>query len=109
MTPPILRASVPACIDAVNRGDTNAFLAFVPNDGVVDDWGRRFLGHDAIRGWSDTEFIGAKGHMSVTKVTQARNEVSVDAGWKRNFYSGHSRFVFVLDGQHIREIRIVDR
>jgi hypothetical protein len=24
----------------------------------VDDWGREFVGTDAIRGWSDREFIG---------------------------------------------------
>jgi hypothetical protein len=38
-------------VAAVNRGNTEAFLACFPADGVVDDWGRRFTGHEAIRGW----------------------------------------------------------
>jgi hypothetical protein len=29
-------------------------------DDVVDDWGREFRGPDAIRGWSDREFIGGQ-------------------------------------------------
>ncbi len=93
-------------VEAVNRGDTEAFLAFFPENGVVDDWGRRFVGHDAIRGWSDREFIGAKGKMTVTKVEQKGNEVSVMADWKSNYYSGASCFVFVLDGEQIQEMRI---
>jgi hypothetical protein len=51
-------------VDAVNRGDNEAFLAFFPKDGVVVDSGRRFAGHKAILGWSDREFIGAKGRIS---------------------------------------------
>jgi hypothetical protein len=93
-------------VDAVNRGDTAAFLAFFPEDGVVDDWGRKFVGHSAIRSWSDKEFIGAKGRMTIATVRQDGAEISVAAGWKSNFYSGDSRFVFVLDGERIREMRI---
>lgn len=34
------------------------------------------------------------------------NEVTVEAEWKSNFYSGSSRFIFVVDGDQIREMRI---
>jgi hypothetical protein len=93
-------------VEAVNRGNVEAFLAFFPEKGVVDDWGRRFVGHDAIRGWSDREFIGAKGKITVAKVEQKGNEVSVTADWKSNYYSGPSRFVFVVEGERIQEMRI---
>ena len=93
-------------VAAVNRGNTEAFLVCFPPDGVVDDWGRRFVGHKAIRTWSDEEMIGAKGRMTVKNVEQAGNEVTVTADWKSNFYSGPSRYVFVVDGDHIREMRI---
>jgi hypothetical protein len=46
------------CGAAANAGDTQSFLNSVSADAVVDDWGREFRGHDAIRGWSDREFIG---------------------------------------------------
>ena len=45
-------------LQAANDHDTDAFLAGFTDDGVVDDWGREFAGADAIRGWSDKEFIG---------------------------------------------------
>jgi len=68
-------AELPALVEdlrqAINRGDTDAFLAFFPADGVVEDWGRRFAGHAAIRGWSDSELIGAKGTLTILKVLSA--------------------------------------
>jgi hypothetical protein len=84
---------------AVHQGDTRAFLAFFPKDGVVIDSGRHFKRHDAIRRWSDREFIGARGRMTVTEVTQKKDVVTVRADWKSNFYSGPSRFEFALDGE----------
>jgi hypothetical protein len=36
-------------VEAVNRADTKSFLDFFPSDGVVEDSGRRFVGHNAIR------------------------------------------------------------
>jgi ketosteroid isomerase-like protein len=93
-------------VEAVNRGDTDAFLAFFPADGVVDDWGRRFVGREAIRGWSDGEFIGAKGRMTVTGIERSGNEVGVTADWKSERFTGPSRFVFVIAGDEIREMRI---
>lgn len=80
---PVLPAPVDRFVEAVNAGDTEAFLGFFPDDGVMDDWGRRFVGQDAIRGWSDKEFIGAQGRMT-----------------------GPSRFVFVRAGERIQEMQI---
>ena len=68
-------------VEAVNRGDTQAFIAFFPKDGVVDDSGRHFVGRDAIRRWNDREFIGAKGKMTVKSVKQNGNEITVTADW----------------------------
>jgi hypothetical protein len=53
-----LPAPVARLLDAANGHDTEEFLASFTEDGVVDDWGREFAGADAIRGWSDQEFIG---------------------------------------------------
>jgi hypothetical protein len=63
-------------VEAVYRGDTKDFLAFFPKDGVVIDSGRRFAGHDAIRGWSDREFTGAHWRMTVKKVEQKKNVIT---------------------------------
>lgn len=98
---------VATLIDAVNRGDTDAFLAVFAHDGRVDDWGRKFDGHAAIRGWSEREFTGAEGTLTPRKVTLSGDTVTVDAGWASRFYSGDSRFVFLLDDGKVREMRIV--
>lgn len=102
-----LPAPIVRLVAAVTAGNTDAFLALFPDDGVVDDWGRRFVGRASIRNWSDKEFIGAKGVMTPRRVSRSGDTVTVDAGWKSNFYSGDSRFVFVLEGDTIREMRIV--
>jgi ketosteroid isomerase-like protein len=104
-----LPAPIAILVDAVNRGDTVAFLALLTDDASVDDWGRRFEGIAAIRAWSDKEFIGANGHISVSAVAQHGDTVTLEANWRSDFYSGASRFVFVLDGDRVREMRIPAR
>lgn len=98
---------VASLVDAVNRGDTDAFLALFPADGRVDDWGRIFYGHAAIREWSEREFTGAKGTLTPKKVVVDGDIVSLDAGWKSSVYSGDSRFIFLMRGSQLREMRIV--
>lgn len=93
-------------VEIVNHGDTNSFLDFFTTDGTVDDSGRRFVGRDSIRRWSDQEFIGAKGRMTVTKVEQTDNEVRVKVDWVSNYFSGPSLFVFILKDKKIQEMRI---
>ncbi|MGH9911672.1 MAG: nuclear transport factor 2 family protein, partial [Nitrososphaeraceae archaeon] len=68
-------------IESANHGDKEAFLRFFSNGGVVIDSDRRFVGHDAIRQWSDREFIGAKGQITVTNVELSEDEVRVAAYW----------------------------
>ena len=94
-------------VEAVNAAANDKFLAFFDKDnGVINDWGRKFVGHTAIKGWSDKEFIGAKGKMTPTKLEKKGEEYRVFADWKSNFYSGASLFIFTLDGEKIKEMRI---
>jgi hypothetical protein len=66
--------------------------------GVIDS-GQRFAGHDAIRNWSDREFIGAHGRMTANSVEQTKNTIIVRADWKSNFYTGPARFEFMPKGK----------
>ena len=93
-------------IAAVNKGDVAAFLAFFPADGLVDDWGRKFTGHAAIRGWSDEEFIGQQVSLKVTGFERKGDTVGVMVDVGGNGFNGPSRFTFVLDGDKVREMRI---
>ena len=44
--------------------------------------------------------------MTVRKVEQKKNVVTVRADWKSNYYTGAARFEFVLDGEQVRQLRI---
>jgi hypothetical protein len=95
-------------VEAVNRGDLDAVLAYFGEDGVVEDWGRRFAGPGAIKRWSDKEFIGAKGRLAILEVKSANpTEIRVTTDWRSSYFSGAGEMVFVLDGQRIREMRIL--
>src|SRR6185503_1864522 len=74
-----LPAPVTAALAAANAHDIEAFLATFTPDGVVDDWGREFRGADAIRGWSDNEFIGVDVTLDVTDVTTEGGATTVTA------------------------------
>jgi hypothetical protein len=96
-------------VTAINGGDTAAFLAFFPTDGVVDDWGDSYAGVDSIRRWNDRELIGAKGTLTVSNVSHHHgNEIAFDGDWKSSFFTGPGRFTLRLDGDRIHEMRIAE-
>lgn len=92
---------------AVNKGDKATFLAFFDeNNSLINDWGRKYVGHAAIGEWSDREFIGAKGTITPQRVVVNGKSITLWAGWKSNSYSGDSKFVFIVNGSNIEEMRI---
>ena len=101
-----LPAAVRAAIDAANANDTDAFLACFPPDGVVDDWGREFVGHHEIRGWSDHEFIGVKVNLHVVQVAIEDVAVVVTAQVGGDGFNGPSHFTFTIDGDHLASMAI---
>ena len=102
-----LPAPVRDFLAAVNRGDAQAMLAFFDAErGVVIDAGRTFVGHAAIRPWNDREFIGAGGQVTAKSVSSSANVVTVVADWKSAASTGPSKFVFVLAGERIAELRL---
>jgi hypothetical protein len=94
-----LPAPVQAFFDATNAGDTDTFLAALAADAVIDDWGREFRGHEAIRGWSDRENIGVRAHFDVTGVEQQDGTYVVAAVVSGGGFNGPSHFAFqIADG-----------
>jgi hypothetical protein len=106
MTRTNLLPLVSGFLDAINRNDTATFLAYFPHDGVVDDWGTRYVGHARIKAWSDREFIGVQVKLAITGVEQSGGEIRLAAEVGGNGFTGPSRFVLVVEGQQIREMRI---
>jgi hypothetical protein len=93
-------------IDAANAGDTDAFLEAFGPDGVVDDWGREFEGPDAIKGWSDEEFIGKEVALDVKDVTVDGTETTIQAEVGGQGYNGPSKFSFVVEDDVVKRMTI---
>ncbi|MGP9489207.1 nuclear transport factor 2 family protein [Glutamicibacter sp. AOP33-2CA-4] len=106
MAAPTIPEPVAAFITAVNNHDEQAFLdAFTPQ-GAVDDWGRDFTGRDQIKTWSDKEFIGSHGTLTVEKVERVGGSIAVIGDWRSNHANGRSKFVFDIDGDKLVKMTI---
>lgn len=101
-----LPTPVARAIDAVNAGDTEAFLSGFAPDGWIDDNGRRFTGRDEMRGWSDRELIGANTRFDVTGSEPAGAGVAVDIEVSSDGFNGYSRFAFEVEGEALRSMAI---
>ena len=99
-------AIVSAVLNAVNSGDTAAFLDLFAADGAVNDWGSVYRGREAIRTWSDRELIGARARFGLRTSEQHGDQASMRVDVGGDGFNGPSRFVFTLDGDRIREMRI---
>lgn len=93
-------------IDTVNAHDDQGFLDAFTSDGVVDDWGREFRGRDAIKAWSDNEFIGATGTLTPEEVTVDGDDVIVVGDWRSTHANGRSSFAFAIDGDKLSRMTI---
>jgi len=101
-----LPAPVARAIDAVNAGDTDAFLSEFARDGWIDDNGRRFVGRDEMRAWSDRELIGANSRFDVTGSKATNGGVAVDIEVASDGFNGYSSFAFAVEGEALRSMAI---
>jgi hypothetical protein len=99
-------APVARLLDAANANDTDAFLACFTDDGVVDDWGREFVGAAAIRGWSDREFIGVEVSLDVNEVVERGAETVLTAQVGGRGFNGPSHFAFRVAGDRVARMTI---
>ena len=92
---------VAAALEAASAWNTEDFLVAFADDGVVDDWGREFRGREAIRGWSDAEFIGKRVTLRVTGVRTEGDTTTVSAEVGGEGFNGPSDFVFTVAGDRV--------
>ena len=95
-------------IAAANAGDTEAFLATFSPDGSVNDWGRVFTGSDAIRAWSDSEFIGVGVTLEITAEITTREHATVTATVGGRGFNGQSHFSFTVADGLVTDMAITD-
>ncbi|WP_327172746.1 nuclear transport factor 2 family protein [Streptomyces sp. NBC_01336] len=100
--PPIVNAS----LEAANAHDTDAWLMTFSPGGAVNDWGRVFTGHDAMRDWSDTEFIGANVDLRVTELRKQDDSITLTAQVGGDGFNGLSHFEFTVQDERITLMRI---
>jgi hypothetical protein len=93
-------------VAAINAGDTPGFLACFAADGLVNDWGRTFVGPDKIKAWSDGELIGARGHLTVNNSEETAGRFVLHGHWASRVFTGDSAFAFVLNDGLIKEMHI---
>jgi hypothetical protein len=105
-SPATLPIPVAAALEAANAGNIEDFLHAFADDGAVDDWGREFRGHEAIRGWSDAELIGKQVTLEVTGVRTEGDTTTVSAQVGGDGFNGPSDFAFTLSGDRIALMRI---
>ncbi|RBP67278.1 SnoaL-like protein [Brevibacterium sanguinis] len=106
MTEPQIPDTVARFIGLVNAHDEEGFLEAFTSGGTVDDWGREFTGREAIKAWSDKEFIGATGTLTPEEVTTAGDQVTVIGDWSSTWANGRSSFTFDVVGDHISRMTI---
>lgn len=94
-TPPLtLPPPVRAVFDATNAADSDAFVAAFAPDGVIDDWGTTYQGHDGIRGWNNTDNIGVQARLDPSGAAWDHDEYVVTATVSGNGFNGESHFRF---------------
>jgi hypothetical protein len=106
MSTPVVPPPVDRAVDATNAQNTQAFLDVFTADGAVDDWGRVFEGHAAIKQWSDRELIGVHASLRVTGVDQDGDQVTVTAEVGGEGFNGPSHFTFTIKGDKVSRMRI---
>jgi SnoaL-like domain len=103
---PELDPAVRQALDATNAEDTQAFVGAFAEDGVVDDWGRRFVGHEAIASWNAGENIGVHARFEVTGVRAEGSGQAVDVQVSGGGFNGPSTLVFQTAAGRVRSMTI---
>ena len=91
---------------AANSGDTEGFLATFDANGSVNDWGRVFTGRDAIKAWSDAEFIGVGVTIEVTADITTGEFTTITATIGGGGFNGQSHFSFTVADELVQEMTI---
>ncbi|MGJ4844038.1 MULTISPECIES: nuclear transport factor 2 family protein [unclassified Leifsonia] len=97
---------VAEAIDAANAHDTERFIDTFAPTGSVDDWGRVFTGREAIRGWSDGEFIGSAVTLDDLQFSAVPDGVAVTALVGGDGFNGPSTFTFLVGSAGIERMTI---
>lgn len=106
MTAVELPEPVARLLAATNAEDRAAFLDAFTDDGVVDDWGRRFAGRERIAEWDAGESIGVHARIEATSVTRDGDTVEFGVRVTGGGYNGGGTFTARLRDDRVSELLI---
>jgi hypothetical protein len=91
---------------ATNSEDRGAFLDAFTDDGVVDDWGRRFEGRERIAEWDAAENIGVHARIEATSARRCGDTVEFGVRVTGEGYNGGGTFTATLRDGRVAELVI---
>jgi hypothetical protein len=100
------RDALEQMVDATNDSDTEAFLACFADHGVIDDWGRRFAGPEAIASWNSRENIGSRSHIELVDVVPDAAMFTMTVAVSGGGYNGGGTFAVEASDGLITQLRI---
>jgi ketosteroid isomerase-like protein len=98
--------AVQRMIDATNAGDRRAFVAAFTEDALLEDWGRRFHGHDGVASWDRTDNIGKNTRFEARGTRREGDTYVVTLDVTGDGYNGTSDIAFEVEGDRIRSMVI---
>jgi hypothetical protein len=93
-------------LTATNAEDRDGFLDAFTEDGVADDWGRRFVGRERIAEWDAGENIGVHSRIEATSVHRTDDTVEFGVRVSGGGYNGGGTFTATLRDGRIAELVI---
>ena len=88
-------------VEAINAGDTEAFVALFSDDGLISDWGTEYRGHDAVRRWAESDAIGAGASMTLLAAATDGAVTTTRFAWRSRVFNGESEGIFTVRGNRL--------
>jgi len=101
-------AAIRAFVDTTNKADDEAFVNVFTEDAFLDDWGRRFHGHEGVASWNKTDNIGVQAHFELEKVEPAGepDTYNVTIKVRSHRFNGTGTMAFVVRGDKVASLVI---
>jgi hypothetical protein len=93
-------------IEATNAGDRTAFVDSFTDDCYLEDWGRRFRGHDGVASWDETDNIGRNAHFEARGTRKEGATYVVTLAVTGDGFNGTSDITFEVVGDRISSMVI---
>jgi SnoaL-like domain len=99
-------APIERFVQATNSGDHEAFVSAFSSDAYLEDWGRKFHGHEGVRSWDASDNIGKHSHFEVVSAHEDAGDWVVTVDVSGEGFTGRSDLRFTLDGDLISRMVI---